>query len=96
MQTMQAIGTPLVRINRLIKSDATVLAKVESRNPAFSVKMPYRRSVDCGCGKTWCTKTGMHIVEPTSGNYRYCFSVCCSSKGYPITLTMPASMSFRA
>lgn len=52
----EAIGnTPLVRINRLIKTGATVLAKVESRNPAFS-EMPHRSGTHCRCGKAWCIK----------------------------------------
>ena len=90
----EAIGnTPLVRINRLIKSDATVLAKVESRNPAFSVKCRIGAALIADAEKRGVLKTGMHIVEPTSGNTGIALAFVAAAKGYPITLTMPASMS---
>lgn len=90
----EAIGnTPLVRINRLIKSDATVLAKVESRNPAFSVKCRIGAALIADAEKRGVLKTGMHIVEPTSGNTGIALAFVAAAKDYPITLTMPASMS---
>ena len=90
----EAIGnTPLVRINRLIKSDATVLAKVESRNPAFSIKCRIGAAMIADAEKRGVLKTGMHIVEPTSGNTGIALAFVAAAKGYPITLTMPASMS---
>ena len=90
----EAIGnTPLVRINRLIKTGATVLAKVESRNPAFSVKCRIGAALIADAEKRGVLKTGMHIVEPTSGNTGIALAFVAAAKGYPITLTMPASMS---
>ena len=90
----EAIGnTPLVRINRLIKTGATVLAKVESRNPAFSVKCRIGAALIADAEKRGLLKAGMHIVEPTSGNTGIALAFVAAAKGYPITLTMPASMS---
>ncbi|AGH34066.1 cysteine synthase A [Acinetobacter baumannii] len=90
----EAIGnTPLVRINRLIKTDATVLAKVESRNPAFSVKCRIGAALIADAEKRGVLKEGMHIVEPTSGNTGIALAFVAAAKGYSITLTMPASMS---
>ncbi|MDC4976315.1 cysteine synthase A [Acinetobacter baumannii] len=90
----EAIGnTPLVRINRLIKTGATVLAKVESRNPAFSVKCRIGAALIADAEKRGVLKEGMHIVEPTSGNTGIALAFVAAAKGYSITLTMPASMS---
>ncbi|OFD16012.1 cysteine synthase A, partial [Acinetobacter baumannii] len=90
----EAIGnTPLVRINRLIKTDAIVLAKVESRNPAFSVKYRIGAALIADAEKRGVLKEGMHIVEPTSGNTGIALAFVAAAKGYSITLTMPASMS---
>ncbi|EOY7091157.1 cysteine synthase A [Acinetobacter baumannii] len=90
----EAIGnTPLVRINRLIKTDAIVLAKVESRNPAFSVKCCIGAALIADAEKRGVLKEGMHIVEPTSGNTGIALAFVAAAKGYSITLTMPASMS---
>ncbi|MDU9019875.1 MAG: cysteine synthase A [Acinetobacter baumannii] len=90
----EAIGnTSLVRINRLIKTDATVLAKVESRNPAFSVKCRIGAALIADAEKRGVLKEGMHIVEPTSGNTGIALAFVAAAKGYSITLTMPASMS---
>ncbi|MDC5096312.1 cysteine synthase A [Acinetobacter baumannii] len=94
LNNAEAIGnTPLVRINRLIKTDATVLAKVESRNPAFSVKCRIGAALIADAEKRGVLKEGMHIVEPTSGNTGIALAFVAAAKGYSITLTMPASMS---
>ena len=90
----EAIGnTPLVRINRVIQSQATVLAKVESRNPAFSVKDRIGAALIADAEEKGLLKKGMHIVEPTSGNTGIGLAFVAAAKGYDITLTMPASMS---
>lgn len=90
----EAIGnTPLVRINRLISGGSTVLAKVESRNPAFSVKCRIGAALIADAEKRGVLKAGMHIVEPTSGNTGIALAFVAAAKGYEITLTMPASMS---
>lgn len=90
----EAIGnTPLVRINRIIQSPATVLAKVESRNPAFSVKCRIGAALIADAEARGVLKAGMHIVEPTSGNTGIAFAFVAAAKGYALTLTMPSSMS---
>ncbi|QEK35827.1 cysteine synthase A [Acinetobacter johnsonii] len=90
----EAIGnTPLVRINRIIQSPATVLAKVESRNPAFSVKCRIGVALIADAEARGVLKAGMHIVEPTSGNTGIALAFVAAAKGYALTLTMPSSMS---
>ena len=86
-------NTPLVRINRLISGDATVLAKVESRNPAFSVKCRIGAALIADAEKRGVLKAGMHIVEPTSGNTGIGLASVASARGYRTILTMPESMS---
>ncbi|AUX87422.1 cysteine synthase A [Acinetobacter sp. ACNIH2] len=90
----KAIGnTPMVRINRVISGGANVFAKVESRNPAFSVKCRIGAALIADAEKRGVLKAGMHIVEPTSGNTGIALAFVAAAKGYDITLTMPASMS---
>ena len=90
----EAIGnTPLVRINRIIQSPATVLAKVESRNPAFSVKCRIGAALIADAEARGLLKAGMHIIEPTSGNTGIALAFVAAAKGYALTLTMPSSMS---
>ena len=90
----EAIGnTPLVRINRIIQGPATVLAKVESRNPAFSVKCRIGAALIADAEARGVLKAGMHIVEPTSGNTGIALAFVAAAKGYALTLTMPSSMS---
>ena len=90
----EAIGnTPLVRINRIIQSPATVLAKVESRNPAFSIKCRIGAALIADAEARGVLKAGMHIVEPTSGNTGIALAFVAAAKGYVLTLTMPSSMS---
>ena len=89
-----AIGnTPLVRINRVISAPATVLAKIESRNPAFSVKCRIGAALINDAEKSGKLKSGMLIAEPTSGNTGIALAFVAAAKGYDITLTMPSSMS---
>ena len=90
----ESIGnTPLIRINRSISSAATVLAKIEGRNPAFSVKCRIGAALISDAEEKGLLKPGMHIVEPTSGNTGIALAFVAAAKGYDITLTMPASMS---
>ena len=90
----EAIGnTPMVRINRVISGGANVFAKIESRNPAFSVKCRIGAALIADAEKRGVLKAGMHIVEPTSGNTGIALAFVAAAKGYEITLTMPASMS---
>ncbi len=86
--------SPLVRVNRLAKGlPATVLAKIEGRNPAYSVKCRIGASMIWDAEKTGKLKSGMQVVEPTSGNTGISLAFVCAARGYPLTLTMPDTMS---
>lgn len=90
-----AIGrTPLVRINKLTNGlKATVLAKIEGRNPAYSVKCRIGASMIWDAEERGVLKPGMNVVEPTSGNTGIALAYVCAARGYDLTLTMPDSMS---
>jgi cysteine synthase A len=91
----ESIGrTPLVRINRLTQGlGATVLAKIEGRNPAYSVKCRIGAAMIWDAEATGKLKPGMHVVEPTSGNTGIALAYVCAARGYQLTLTMPETMS---
>ncbi|MDF1554039.1 MAG: cysteine synthase A [Deferrisomatales bacterium] len=87
-------NTPLVRINRLAEGlPATVLGKVEGRNPAYSVKCRIGASMIWDAEKNGVLKPGMTVVEPTSGNTGIALSYVCAARGYKLVLTMPETMS---
>jgi cysteine synthase A len=92
---VDAIGrTPLVRVNRLAKDlDVTLLAKIEGRNPAYSVKCRIGAAMIWDAERSGRLKPGQHVVEPTSGNTGIALAFVCAAKGYPLTLLMPESMS---
>lgn len=86
--------TPLVRINRITAgSKATVLAKIEGRNPAYSVKCRIGASMIWDALRRGALRPGMEIVEPTSGNTGIALAYVAAAKGFPLTLTMPETMS---
>ncbi|MBT4866058.1 MAG: cysteine synthase A [Planctomycetaceae bacterium] len=91
----ESIGnTPLIRINRLTEGlKATVLAKIEGRNPAYSVKCRIGANMIWDAEQRGVLKPGMQVVEPTSGNTGIALAYVCAARGYPLTLTMPDTMS---
>jgi cysteine synthase A len=91
----KSIGrTPLVRINRLDASSAAViLAKIEGRNPAYSVKCRIGAAMIWDAEERGVLKPGMSVVEATSGNTGIALAYAAASRGYGCVLTMPETMS---
>jgi cysteine synthase A len=86
--------TPLVRLNRLTKgAGATVLAKIEGRNPAYSVKCRIGAAMVWDAEKRGLLGPGKEMVEPTSGNTGIALAFVAAARGYKITLTMPETIS---
>lgn len=86
--------TPLVKLNRILgDSKATVLAKVEGRNPAYSVKCRIGAAMVWDAEKRGILTSGKELVEPTSGNTGIALAFVAAAKGIPLTLTMPETMS---
>jgi cysteine synthase A len=91
----QSIGnTPLVRLNRITDgAGATVLAKIEGRNPAYSVKCRIGAAMIWDAEQRGLLGAGKEIVEPTSGNTGIALAFVAAARGIPLTLTMPETMS---
>ena len=91
----KSIGrTPLVRINRLdAASGATILAKIEGRNPAYSVKCRIGAAMVWDAEERGTLKPGMSVVEATSGNTGIALAYAAAARGYGCVLTMPDTMS---
>jgi len=86
--------TPLVRLNRITSGGkATVLAKTEGRNPAYSVKDRIGAAMVWDAERRGILKPGKALIEPTSGNTGIALAFVAAARGYPITLTMPETMS---
>ena len=84
-------NTPLIKINRI--SDGTIYAKIEGRNPSSSVKCRIGASMIWQAEQAGELKPGMEILEATSGNTGIALAFVAAARGYPVTLTMPSTMS---
>jgi cysteine synthase A len=86
--------TPLVRLNRITGgARATILAKIEGRNPAYSVKCRIGAAMIWDAEQRGLLKPGVELLEATSGNTGIALAFVAASRGYPLTLTMPETMS---
>jgi cysteine synthase A len=87
-------NTPLVKLRRIVNgSETKVYAKIEGRNPAYSVKCRIGASMIWDAERRGALKPGVELVEPTSGNTGIALAFVAASRGYAITLTMPETMS---
>lgn len=94
----RSIGnTPLVRLNRITRGlDAVIAAKIEGRNPAYSVKCRIGAAMIWAAERDGILRPGSRdtvVVEPTSGNTGIALAFVCAARGYPLVLTMPETMS---
>ena len=86
--------TPLIRLNRVVDgAPATVLAKIEGRNPAYSVKCRIGAALIWDAESRGLLGPGKELIEPTSGNTGIALAFVAAARGIPITLTMPETMS---
>ena len=86
--------SPLVKLNRLVNGcRANILAKIEGRNPAHSVKCRIGAAMVWDAERRGLLKPGNELVEPTSGNTGIALAFVAAARGYPLTLTMPETMS---
>jgi cysteine synthase A len=90
-------NTPLVRLNRITRGlDCVIAAKIEGRNPAYSVKCRLGAAMIWAAERDGLLKQGSKettVVEPTSGNTGIALAFVCAARGYPLLLTMPETMS---
>ena len=94
LDNSQSIGkTPLVKLNRIVPASSTIYAKLESRNPAGSVKCRIGANMIWAAEKAGTLRPGMTLVEPTSGNTGIALAFVSAARGYKLILTMPSTMS---
>jgi cysteine synthase A len=87
-------NTPLVKLNRITdNAPATILAKIEGRNPAYSVKCRIGAAMIADAEQRGLLGVGKELIEPTSGNTGIALAFVAAAKGIPLTLTMPETMS---
>lgn len=86
-------NTPLVRLNRVVQADSTVLAKIEGRNPSYSVKCRVGAAMIWDAEKRGLLGPGKEIIEATSGNTGIALAFAAAARKIPITLVMPETMS---
>jgi len=85
--------TPLVLLNHVVPKGAKVYAKIEGRNPAYSVKCRVGANLVWDAEKRGLLKPGMELIEPTSGNTGIALAFVAASRGYKLTIVMPETMS---
>src|SRR5579863_6560798 len=86
--------TPLIKLNRVTGgAHATVLAKIEGRNPAYSVKCRIGAAMVWDAERRGVLKPGKELIEPTSGNTGIALAFVAAARGYKVTLLMPETMS---
>ena len=87
-------NTPLVKINRMAPGlEVKLLAKIEGRNPAYSVKCRIGANMIWAAEREGVLKPGMEIIEPTSGNTGIALAYVAAARGYKLNITMPETMS---
>lgn len=87
-------NTPIIKINRMAHGlKATILGKIEGRNPAYSVKCRIGANMIWAAERQGLLKPGMEIIEPTSGNTGIALAFVAAARGYKLHVTMPETMS---
>ncbi len=86
-------GSPLIKLNRIVPRETSVFAKIEGRNPAYSVKDRIGAAMVWDAEKTGRLRPGMEIIEPTSGNTGISLAFVAAARNYKVLLAMPESLN---